>query len=325
MTDELRKDLLNGEIIYLGTPFMAIVDGNGGKDTVCIPAVYNSIDHCGVVISYENQVDVCGPIVPRKVVESWRATELLRLMSRIENKTLCYTFKAAYRKPEELEPVDYVISTIGKDAYDQVMMMPVPDEVIQAIIDLQCDGAFAPEIDTITEEIRAGTVKWRPEFASFGIERPEEADAREKLIDETAERFEELLQSYASFISHSRGSLRMQNIEVVLASLAAHEVDKECGDDLALALAGAVGSMLKGYPRKLIALYQPLPGKRDVSEAIRKSSEWLAKTKRISPIYFWREADPLSDKEKAREAIEGLFAKFFSNQAEATQQGCATA
>jgi len=177
-----------GKIHFENEPFMAIVSDKGDKPIKLTPVVYDEYYNCGVGIMYENRKgQVWGLLTPRNLIAAWRATEILRHLNTIENGTLAYAYYTGDRRANKSDIEKYVnpmIVKIGQDKYKKIMEMPVPEEIIRAILDNQKEKN-APDLYPIKDEVEAGTLEWRQEFADAGIERPEviarvQAKARKK-------------------------------------------------------------------------------------------------------------------------------------------------
>ncbi len=147
------------KIHFKNEPFMARVSGKGEEPIQCTPVVYDERSHCGIGIFYEDgQGQIWGPVTPRNLIAAWRGTEVLRRLDFIKNGTLCGAYYTGARDPHESDMKSFaepIIAKIGRKTYDEIMEMPVPEQIMRAILDNQKDE-FAPSLYPITEEVRGG-------------------------------------------------------------------------------------------------------------------------------------------------------------------------
>lgn len=263
---------------------MAIVEGNGEEPIECIPIVYDEAFNCGLgVVFPDGKGQIWGMVTPRNLITAWRGTEVLRFLDRIEHGTLCAAYYAGQRNPHssESERIKSVIEKIGQDNYDRIMKMPVPEELIRAILDNQSEE-FAPDLYPITDEVRAGTIQWRQEFADSGIKHPDEIDAKARQQEETVAKFEELLASYAKARNLPRQCLGMSHVEGALLTLVEKGAGKVHSDDIIVALSGVVGELAASeFAMFMMPFGNPSPEEMDKiterrkREAIDKAAAWL--------------------------------------------------
>jgi len=173
-TFKTREENKMGKIHFRGVPFVARVVGQGVIK--CTPIVYEIDSSCGIGVLYEDSQkgQTWGLFSPRNIIAAWRGTEVLRHLDLIKDNTLATAYYAGLRDPHDSDKKRYVepmILNIGRGVYDKIMRMPVPEEIIRVILDNQGDE-FPPHLYPIAEEVRAGTIKWRKEFADVGIEHP---------------------------------------------------------------------------------------------------------------------------------------------------------
>lgn len=160
---------------------MARVAGKSDTPIQCTPVVYDEKSSCGVGVFFEDGIgQTWGLVIPRNLIVAWRGTEVLRRLDTIEHGTLCAAYYTGVREPHESSMKRYVeptIAKIGKEAYKTIMSMPVPEEIVRAILDNQRQD-FKPNLYPITDEVRAGTIQWRQEFADAGVKHPDAIDAK---------------------------------------------------------------------------------------------------------------------------------------------------
>lgn len=164
---------MKSKIHFRNEPFMAHVADKGSEMIKCTPVVYDDLTNCGVGVFYEDgSGDVWGLLTPRNLITAWRGTEVLRRLDTVEEGTLCAAYTTGERNPHksDMKRIEPIIEKIGRKAYDKIMSMPVPEQIIRAILDNQQDD-LPPDLEPITEEVEAGTIEWRQEFADAGIKR----------------------------------------------------------------------------------------------------------------------------------------------------------
>lgn len=172
-------------ICFRNKPFMATVIERGNGLTVCTPVVYNDLSSCGVGLFFSNgRKEICGTSKPRDLIAAWRATEILSRINIIKSKTLSDALKAGIRSPTEHNP-DFVrschrvITKVSPLVYNEIMKIPVPDQIVKAILDNQHGNPRCrPDLGPITDEVRAETLAWRKEFAAAGVEHPHNVNLR---------------------------------------------------------------------------------------------------------------------------------------------------
>jgi len=315
-----KKQLLKGkEIVFVNEPFMAVVEKEGEQPIKCYPVVYDVPFNCGVGVFYEiGDGSRWGMMSPRDLITAWRATEILQHITHIKNGTLCSAYYAGQRNVHisNQHRVDEIISIIGKEKYYQIMAMPVPEEIIQAIIDRQ-KADIPPNVDSITDELRVGTVQWRPEFVDLEVERPEEVDRRNEMFKNTIARYEKLLSSYAKYVSLPRKCNGMYNVESALVTLIEKKMDQSYLDDVVVALAGVVGHLFCYEERSILMPFCQSSSQKEYNDrfesekisAICKSAAWIIKLR--SPWIFFRQKKDSLTEETARNLLEELFVEFF--------------
>ena len=285
------------KIHFVNEPFMARVFWREGDELIeCTPVVYDAPNLCGIAIfSEDGEIHAWGSIIPRDLITSWRATVIIRYLNEIEVDTLCNVYYAGRRKvhPEDRRHyVEPIIAMIGKDTYEEIMAMPVPEKIIRAILDNQSDP-FPPSIFPITEEVRAGTIdwqEWKEEFTELGIKHPDEIDAQERREKEILSKFEPLLSSYASYQKIRPGTFGMDFLTNALLNVVEKGVNQKYSNEVAMALAGILGELAIaelvmnvwpfGYDEEIIA--------QKKEEALQQAAKWLA-SKKFFPLRFLKQ------------------------------------
>lgn len=288
----------DGKVHFRNEPFMARVAGKGDEAIKCTPVVYDEKSNCGVGVFYEDGHGVVwGMVTPRNLIAAWRGTEVLRRLDTIESGTLCAAYYTGVRDPHESDMKSHVeptIAKIGRAAYDEIMAMPVPEQIIRAILDHQTEDC-APDLYPITDEVRAGTIQWRQEFADAGIKHPDEIDAMKRAQEETVARFERLLASYAGSRNLSRQCMGMDYVEGALLTLVDKGAARVHPDHVLVALAGVVGELaISEFSMSMLPFGLSNRKEYDAQmdgtrqSAIKHSARWLVSTSRIRRLQFWR-------------------------------------
>lgn len=284
---------LQPKIHYLNDRFMAIVDGVSEEPIGVTPMVYDDLGNCGVGIRYDNGTgNVWGLMSPRDLVASWRATEVLKLLDHIEHGTLCSVYYTGMRNPHEsdMEPhVNPMIEKIGRAEYDRIMSMPVPEKIIRAIIDNQGhesgDELPSPSTYPLTNEVRAGTIEWRQEFADAGVEDPIEVDAEQQTQKDIIAPYEDLLQEITDFRELPRECFGMSDTTSALLQVDAEGIADKHDRRIAMAVAAVGGEIMSADsvrflmpsigPRSSEELYRQMEQAK--REAVVKYAKWWGK------------------------------------------------
>jgi len=308
---------------------MARVTDKGDEPIQCTPVVYDEAYNFGVGVFYEDgKGQVWGMVTPRNLIAAWRATEILRHLDVIEPGTLCCAYYTGMRDPHESDMksrIEPTIAKIGRATYDAIMSMPVPEQIVRAILDNQKDD-FAPSLYPITEEVRAGTIQWRQEFADVGISHPDAIDAAERAREETIVKFERLLTSYAGSRNLSRECMGMGYVESALLALVDKSANRTHPDHVLVALAGVV-SELAVSEFSMVMVPFGLHGHdavrthmdRTKEEAIKHSAGWLissSKPSGLARFAFWRRQPASFTPGSAAELLRRLLDEYFPPKSE---------
>lgn len=226
-------------------PFDAVVEVNGDDIVTCNPVVYDEPDIFGVAVIFNQKLCLrWGLISPRDMIAAWRATEIIRYYKVINEEVLANAFFASSRQPytDKINEVESVKNAIGMDLYNSIMQKPIPEKIIQAILSEQLTD-YPPDLFPITDEVRAGTIFWRQEFAEAGVEHPDDADIRKEAKRLIIKRHSNFLESYAVMRQMTLDSDMMRYVETALANIIDLGFDKKCHDRLLTALAGVIGEL----------------------------------------------------------------------------------
>ncbi|MFA5084198.1 MAG: hypothetical protein WC475_02345 [Candidatus Paceibacterota bacterium] len=279
-----------GKIHFRNEPFMAVVEGRGDTPVKCVPIVYDGKvpdtafgQECGAGILFEDgKKYFWGLYSPRDLITSWRATEILRRLSVIKKRDFCGAYYAASRhlgKEDRKVYAEPIIARIGRQVHNKILAMSIPETIIRAILDNQNDE-LAPDIFPIASEIKAGTLKWRPEF-SKAMFAPDENRAKEEIKRKIIAEFEPLLVSYAKFRGRPRDSIGMNEVEKALFSLIGKGADETHSQRIAVALAGAIADFLGSDFSEILS--------RDTFKTygeISRSAQWLTLSILGKPRFF---------------------------------------
>ncbi len=315
----MDKESDNPIIPFKNQPFTARVWDLGNGSIVCTPVIINSESHCGIgVFNESGNGTVWGPVIPRNLITAWRGTEVLRHLDTIGFGTLCNAYYTGGRNPRESDKkqyIDPIIEKIGQTVYDGIMILLVPEEIIRAILDNQ-SGQLKPNICEITDEVRAGTIKWRQEFVDAGIEHPHVVDTRRRAQNETIAKFEDLLISYGESCNLPRECLGMSSIEGALLKIVAWATKMDFPDYVIIALAGVVGDVATSdFAMNLASSVFDAPrgGESDtaLNNAINQSAKWLTRNSGHSRFVFWKSGPIGLTSKEAKTMLRRLFEEYF--------------
>lgn len=282
------------KIVFSGEPFWSHVDGEKRAIT---PVVFDGHE-CGLGIIYGGGKErkSYGMITPRDLIAAWRGTEVLRCLCVIEEDTLLKAYHTGSRFPlweDEVRYINPIIEIIGQSTYRRIMNKPVSEAIIRFILDNQNDDMFSPQLSGLTEEVGAGTIQWRSEFAAAGLERPvtgwEKSETKKRIL----RYFEPLLSSYAEAMGLSRKNcVIMEEIERTLIKLVQNAWILSHSSHILVALAGVVGGIrfnAIGESRRGVSL-------ETQNHILKKNSRWLSRVSGYSR-FFWKPRRSLSPKQ----------------------------
>lgn len=176
--------------VYRGNPLSLCFPD--GKIRDCIPSIYRNRDDGSL---YALIADVKGGdfiIIdsPRPIL-TYRTIEMIRLLGKIENISLCVICLIEGGVPNHLR------EEVNEEKFQIALKAPIPREIIDVILTEGHDV----EIDDLQTEIYRGNIPWQPEFVKVGIEDP--AEESRKVI----ERLDSLLKGYQGFLMITDESL----------------------------------------------------------------------------------------------------------------------
>lgn len=222
-------------------------------------------------------VQFWGLVIPHDLIACWRGMLILQGMRVLEMGDLCNAFYAGLRNPHESDRhrIDEVVTKIGRDAYDAIMARPVPNEVSDLLFKLASeDKHFA--LWAITDEVRAGTLKWSDDFARIGILHPQQVADREAAEKQVFARYESHLGDYAKNHGFERECLIMWSIEEAIVEAVEKGIEAHHGEDIALGIAivRAIGATAS-FTAAVLELENEEGLTREITEGIRQTATWV--------------------------------------------------
>lgn len=306
------------QIHFRNKPFMAFVAGEGDTPIQCTPIVYDDEGHCGLGILYgDGRAEIWGMLIPRNLITAWRGTEILRRLDTIEYGTLCHAYATGGRNPNE-QCVEPTIKKIGRVAYEDIMSMPVPEEIIRAILDNQKNQRheyFAPSLCPISDEVRAGTIKWRQEFAAAGVKHPDFIDRANRVYEKERailSKFRKLLDSYAKSGILDLREGEEDYVEKTLLDLSRKGADRVHPDHTLIALAVMMSNL--ATRKELATTNQFLTWVSGEWWIIRQSAEWLARLSRKPQLRFWKILQGPFTEKRAQVLLVKMLGEYFPTE-----------
>lgn len=163
------------KIIFQNTETTLKIGSDDSQVTV-IPIVLTDGQSTGVGILFpDGQASWWNLLISCNIIAYWRATEMIKIVSKIENDTFCCMYYAANRgiHYSDKQKRKKIVGIVGKKAYEKVMNLPIPEEIIQYILNNYNKESFnSPDLWPILKEYNAGTLEWREEFTKCGLSKP---------------------------------------------------------------------------------------------------------------------------------------------------------
>lgn len=219
-----------------------------------------------------------GLVMPHNLIACWRGMLILQEVGSFNEGDLCNAYYAGQRNTHDSNKhrIDEITAKIGKSTYDAIMARPIPNDVVELIIKIADEGepiALWP----ITEEVEAGTLKWRKKFAQIGVKHPKEVADREAAEKQVIKRYDSHLIHYAKRHKHPRECMIMWNIETAIAGAVEKGVEDQHGEDVVLGIAivrahggtAAFAAMVVDHDDEGRSI------KRAVKEAVSTATKWL--------------------------------------------------
>lgn len=219
---------------------------------------------------------IWGLVTPHDLLTCWRGTLILQEVNNLEESDLCNAYYAGRRNPHDSDKhcVGEITAKIGEDTYDAIMACPIPEEVVSLIIKLTDEGEHVA-LWPITEEVRAGTLVWRSDFARIGVKHPQQVADREVAEKSVVARYDSYLTDYAKSHDYPRKCMIMWNIEGVIVDAVEKGVEAQHGQDVVLGIAIAHAHGGTAALAAFVGFGDEDSIKRSVSEGVRKASKWL--------------------------------------------------
>ena len=275
---EPRSDR-QSELLYRGKPSYKDVDVpewkiQGRMQVSPFVAIENWGDNIGQMGVGINMRDLEGNpekdsariwhmLSPHDIIGFWRATRIIEELPRIENSTLSHSYEASRRKPHpsDQEKIDGIVQQIGQDTYDRILREPIPEPIVEQILDLAGkDKALG--LWAITDEVEAGTLEWRDEFAQIGAKHPDEVKKSKEESDALIARYEDHLKSYAKRKGLPRDCMGMWKVESALVTAIGLGIEEQYGEDVTFGAAVVIGD---AYDRQFAEWLFPI-GRRSMSK-----------------------------------------------------------
>lgn len=187
--------------------FTAELEGIGTRACKAVIIEDRGCIGVGIQWEYTGEIWYSAATLPSDPFAAFRGTEILRQCSKLTGLMRGCAYWAGVRDqngifPFAMEGVELLVTHIGKETYDAIMAMKIPEEVVDYTIDCLRRGVSIAQ-SWITDEVRAGTVEWRDVFADFGVEHPSVVDAREQRNEEIRTQHQEALKSLIDFVNAS--------------------------------------------------------------------------------------------------------------------------
>ncbi|MBI2473345.1 hypothetical protein HYV70_02220 [Candidatus Uhrbacteria bacterium] len=132
---------------------------------------------------------LCSNVSPHDLFAFWRACQLLPKCTFLDSGIVqLHLFDVTQRSPRFVE--EYSKKTVnetlvgGQQNLDTIMQTPVPDWLVDKLIELWSVNGSSPFHHCVREEVRAGLLAWRKEFDTLGILSPKEFDRLNDLWEE---------------------------------------------------------------------------------------------------------------------------------------------
>lgn len=134
------------------------------------------------------------------------------------------------------------VQVVGENAFQEIMNMPTPMEIVRLILVSQRTN-FPLPLMTITNEVKAGTVDYLDCFESFGVKRPSEIDEATQERKLIIEQYDKLLDSFSEHICDPREGIIMISAENILLELVKENFTKIINVDSDVICVAAAGTI----------------------------------------------------------------------------------
>lgn len=278
---------------------------NDGKPTICTPVIFNDGIHCGVGIIANNEILRYGLFAPCDYIASWRAGEILRRLKLVGQDTLCGAYYAGNRSLvnsiDEEQDTKLVIEGIGKEQYHQVMSLPIPEEVVQVLVNDLRHQALKPDLYPLTEEVEAGTLPWREEFSAIGVLRPEERRAKITRYNAVVNETNKDLYSLVTTIGIDQMYMGIHDIRNTLVKLFDMKINEKHPPYILVAIATIMSDVTVAQMNSFTSF-----------RMVEKIAKWVSQTSGYPRFSFFKKRKPgtLSPTE-ASDLLQKLASAYF--------------
>lgn len=227
-------------IRFKGERFKARAKDKGNDPVLCTPIVFDDGVKCGVGVIVDGEILRWGLFAPRDYVASWRAGEILRHFGHIDTSLLRGAYYAASRSLNDVDATSYarpIIEKIGKEEHGKIMSLPIPEKVVDVILDGRKNEGFKPNLYPLTEEVEAGTLTWRNEFSEVGVLTPGQYRTRKRMREEVEEKTSDHLHALVNVIGVEQMELGIHEVKNNLVILFEKRAHEECPVYILVALA----------------------------------------------------------------------------------------
>lgn len=174
----------------------------------------------------------------------WRALQALALAESIDACWIHdFYWAMLYRDRGTFHfSIDRVCEYIGEEAYQHIMQARVPEYVLDIVEQMNAKG-FDLYLSFLSDEVKAGTLRWSQRLKNMGVKHPDYWDAWKKAFDAIVDRYYDAFKNYADSIEHSythdddQKSFLMRGVEHALVGAVERGIDVRYGGDVALLFA----------------------------------------------------------------------------------------
>ena len=142
------------------------------------------------------------------IVRGWRALVLLEAMVCVNDTLFALDI---YEATERIEADDSYHQRITQEVraefedpctYDEIMQHTVPVSILQLVIQMADAKTEHLDLDSITDEIEMGTIRWSQELKRIGVEHPDHRQAVTAAKARIVTHYSSYLFSYAAYSEH---------------------------------------------------------------------------------------------------------------------------
>lgn len=158
-----------------------------------------TLEPCETFSGLPNRIDL---------VRGWRALMLVESMPQIDDRFFFLDIYTATEHDEQMSTYHQEIKQEVRaefedpQTYDEIMARTVPMTILQLVIHMADAGTKELDLDSITDEIEHGTVRWSQELKRIGVDHPDYRRAMAAAKDQIVARYTRYLFSYAAHSQH---------------------------------------------------------------------------------------------------------------------------